>query len=269
MATFFRGDSGDVGALAPLVINGHWPRTAHEVAVSGQVMKERGLRVGDSITLELNGHRASAVIVADIFTDGSVQVAAGNATLDLLDPGARADSYVVQVKHGTDLDSFSAAVHSGDAGLQAFAAPGGNSGGAKVIDAAVTLLTLMLATVAALGVFNTVVLNTRERRRDLGMLKSIGMTPRQVIVMLLTSMGLLGLVGGLLGVPLGIGAHRWVVPAMVHSGQLAIPALVLHVFTAPLVVALGLAAVAIAVLGAFIPSRTAAWSPIAEVLHNE
>ncbi|MFK4265722.1 FtsX-like permease family protein [Streptomyces milbemycinicus] len=37
----------------------------------------------------------------------------------------------------------------------------------------------MLTVVAALGVFNTVVLNTRDRRRDLGMLKSIGMTPRQ------------------------------------------------------------------------------------------
>ena len=40
-----------------------------------------------------------------------------------------------------------------------------------------SLLTLLLGAVAALGVFNTVVLNTRERRRDLGMLKSIGMTP--------------------------------------------------------------------------------------------
>ena len=68
----------------------------------------------------------------------------------------------------------------------------------------VTLLTLVLGMVAALGVFNTVVLNARERRRDLGMLKSIGMTPRQVTVMMVTSMGALGVVGGLVGVPLGI-----------------------------------------------------------------
>ncbi|MFD0328207.1 FtsX-like permease family protein [Streptacidiphilus monticola] len=51
-----------------------------------------------------------------------------------------------------------------------------------------SILTLLLGTVAALGVFNTVVLNTHERRRDLGMLKSIGMTPRQVTVMTFTSM---------------------------------------------------------------------------------
>ena len=126
-----------------------------------------------------------------------------------------------------------------------------------------------LGTVAALGVFNTIVLNTRERRRDLGMLKSIGMTPRQVIAMLLTSMGVLGVLGGLIGVPLGVEAHRLVVPAMVHSGQLVVPDFLLHVFDARLLSVLGLAAVAVALLGALIPSRSAAWRPIAEVLHNE
>jgi putative ABC transport system permease protein len=82
-------------------------------------------------------------------------------------------------------------------------------------------------------------------------------------------MGVLGVIGGLIGVPLGVEAHRLVVPAMVHSGQLVVPDFLLHVFDAPLLGGLGLAAVAIALLGALIPSRTAAWRPIAEVLHNE
>ncbi|MGY3676728.1 FtsX-like permease family protein [Streptomyces sp. TE33382] len=43
------------------------------------------------------------------------------------------------------------------------------------------------------------------------MLKSIGMTPRQVVMMTVTSVAGLGAVGGLLGIPLGIGAHRLVV----------------------------------------------------------
>ena len=101
------------------------------------------------------------------------------------------------------------------------------------------------------------------------MLKSIGMTPRQLMAMLLTSMGVIGVLGGLLGVPLGIGVHRLVVPAMAHSGQLEVPGFLLNVFSIPLVAGLGLAAVAIAVLGALIPARSAAWSPIAEVLRNE
>lgn len=265
-AVFYRGDTG---ALAPKVEKGHWPNGPGQVALSGQVLKDRGLRVGDTITLESNAKRVRVLVVGDLFSDGNIQLAAGPGTLAQLAPDARADSYLVELTSGTDADAYSAAVRAGDPSLDAFPAPGNHSGGARVVNAAATLLTLMLGAVAALGVFNTIVLNTRERRRDLGTLKSMGMTPRQVIAMLLTSMGVLGLLGGLVGVPLGIGAHRLVVPAMVHAGQLVVPGFLLHVFDAQLVVGLGLAAVAIALLGALIPSRSAASRPIAEVLHNE
>ena len=46
-----------------------------------------------------------------------------------------------------------------------------------ILDALITTLTLLLCAVAALGVLNTVVLNTRERVHDIGVLKAIGMTP--------------------------------------------------------------------------------------------
>ncbi|MEV5297110.1 ABC transporter permease [Amycolatopsis methanolica] len=127
----------------------------------------------------------------------------------------------------------------------------------------------MLGAVAALGVFNTVVLNARERRRDLGMLKSIGMTPRQVTVMLVTSMGALGLVGGLIGVALGILAHRVVAPAMMRAAQSDVFGFVLDVYRAPMAALLALAGIVIAVAGALIPARGAARTPIAAVLRSE
>ncbi len=265
-AAFYRQDPGK---LAPRLVKGHWPSGAAQVALNGQTLKTRGLHVGDRITLQLNGRRAPAQIVGDFMAEGNLELAADGQTLDLLDPAARADGYLVQVSPGTDVQAYSAKVRAGDPALDAFPAPGSSSTGAKLVDAAAVLFTLMLATVAALGVFNTVVLSTRERRRDLGMLKSIGMTPRQVIGMLLTAMGVIGALGGVLGVPLGIAAHRLVVPAMVHSGQLEVPDFLLNVFDVRVIVALGAAGIAIAVIGALIPARSAAWSPIAEVLRNE
>ncbi|MFJ7497514.1 FtsX-like permease family protein [Streptomyces sp. NPDC097727] len=56
---------------------------------------------------------------------------------------------------------------------------------------------------AALGVFDAVLLSTRERRRDPGTLKSIGMTPRQVAVMTVPSVAGVGVVSGLVGTPWG------------------------------------------------------------------
>ncbi|WP_308120099.1 ABC transporter permease [Streptomyces bambusae] len=125
---------------------------------------------------------------------------------------------------------------------------------------------MLLTVVAALGVFNTVLLNIRERRRDLGMLKSIGMTPRQVVLMTVSSVAALGVAGGLLGIPLGIAAHRLVVD---HVGVVSFPESMKQVWHLPQLSALLLAGVAIAVLGALIPARSAARLTIAEVLHNE
>ena len=131
------------------------------------------------------------------------------------------------------------------------------------------MFTVLLAIVAALGVFNTVLLSTRERRRDLGMLKSIGMTPREATLMIVTSMAELGVAGTLIGLPLGILAQRLVVAAMTHSAFFILPAYMINVWTPSLVAALAFSGLIIAVLGAFIPARSAARLTIATVLHNE
>jgi ABC-type lipoprotein release transport system permease subunit len=182
-------------------------------------------------------------------------------------PG-RASNYEVQVAHGTDIDAYIRAVHAADPGLTAAAKTTVNTGAVTLIGSA-SLLTVMLAVVAALGVFNTVVLNTRERRRDLGMLKSIGMTPRQVIVMMMASMATLGVIGGLLGVPIGVIAHRLIVPRMVGPAGIVLPPAMMDVWHLPTLALLAVAGVAIAVVGAAIPARSAARLAIAEVLRNE
>ena len=76
-----------------------------------------------------------------------------------------------------------------------------NSRKSVVIDlmvAIIGMLTLMLAVVAALGVLNMVVINTRERFHDLGVFKAIGMTPRQTIAMVVCWVAGTGLVAGVL-----------------------------------------------------------------------
>ncbi len=129
-----------------------------------------------------------------------------------------------------------------------------------------TVFTVLLSVVAAPGVFNTLLLNIRERRRDLGMLKSIGMTPRQVVAMTVTSVAWQGAASGIIGIPIGIAAHRLIVE---HVPIMDFPEAMIDVWSAPLLAGLALAGVVIAVLGALVPARSAARFPIAEVLHNE
>ncbi|MGY4771072.1 FtsX-like permease family protein [Kribbella sp. CWNU-51] len=263
--SFYRGDFTQLGYR---MLDGQWFDGPGQVVVSERFLRQRGLAVGDTMTLQGQGKSVQVRIVGKALYNSGDEVLSNWQTLALVSPKLRANLYEINVKPGTDLDAYVTAVQAGDPGLQETSGQDAGTFVAIVL-ATVVLLTLMLGTVAALGVFNTVVLNTRERRRDLGMLKSIGMTPGQVTVMVVTSMAALGALGGLLGIPLGILAHRLVVPAMANGAQVAIPAFMLNVYPLYLLALLVLAGILISTAGAYIPARSAAHTTIAEVLHNE
>nr|WP_238350698.1 ABC transporter permease [Kribbella shirazensis] len=263
--SFYRGDYEQLGYR---MLAGRWFDGPGQVVVSERFLRQRGLAVGDTITLQSQGKTVRAQIVGKAMYNSGDEVLSNWATLAQIAPALRANLYEVNVKPGTDLNAVMQAVKAKDSGLEEV--PGQDPGTfVAVVLATVVLLTLMLGTVAALGVFNTVVLNTRERRRDLGMLKSIGMTPAQVTVMVVTSMTALGAIGGLLGIPLGIVAHRVVVPAMANGAQVEFPDFMLDVYPASLLALLVAAGMLIAAAGAYFPARNAARATIAQVLHNE
>ncbi len=133
----------------------------------------------------------------------------------------------------------------------------------------------MLVAVACLGVLSTVVLDTRDRVRDLGVYRALGMTPRQTIAQVLTSVGVVGAVGavgvvaGVIGVPLGVALHRLVVPAMGRAAGTTIPPADIDVYGAPLLPLLAAAGVVIATAGALLPAGWAARTATARALRAE
>lgn len=262
MCQFLRGDTETYPGT---IIEGRWMRGRGEVVAPTPFLRKRGLKVGDHLTLTMGDRRETVTIVGAEWTGDPDLLQASWPTLEALAPEQAANQYYVQLAPGVDVSAYNAAVRAADPGLYPRVPDQQNTDVVAIVTSA-SVLTLLLATVAALGVFNTVVLNTRERRRDLGMLKSIGMTPRQVTVMVVTSMAALGVVGGLLGVSIGIVAHHLTIPAMTDAAGFTLPADVWH---APGLALLALAGVMIAVLGAFVPARSAARLTIAEVLHNE
>ena len=66
--------------------------------------------------------------------------------------------------------------------------------------------TLVGVIIAALGVFNSVLVSVTERRQELGILKVLGASPAQVFAVVTAETSLLGLMGGALGVSLAIAA---------------------------------------------------------------
>jgi len=80
--------------------------------------------------------------------------------------------------------------------------------GAGFVDQLLTFLTIMLllaVVIALLGSVNTLALSVHERTGELGLLRAVGMTTRQVRAMVRGESVIISLLGGLAGAALGLG----------------------------------------------------------------
>ena len=76
------------------------------------------------------------------------------------------------------------------------------------------VLALIAMIVGALGVVNTLTMNVLERTQEIGMLRSLGMTRRQVGKMILAEAGMMGLIGGAFGLVFGLFMSRTILKTM-------------------------------------------------------
>ena len=66
-------------------------------------------------------------------------------------------------------------------------------------------------------IYQSVTLSVVRRRREIGLLRTLGMTPGQVLLLFLAEGLASGLVGGLLGLGLGVGLARGVLAVMTQN----------------------------------------------------
>jgi putative ABC transport system permease protein len=142
-------------------------------------------------------------------------------------------------------------------------------GPVKIIDSVLLAIAAVLVLIGIAGVFNTLLLNTRERVHDTATLKAVGMSPRQVMVMVAASAGLLALVGGLVAMPLGLYLHHVLNDVISTSTGNDTPPGAYGVFNPLELAAIPVLGVAVAMAAALIPGRWAARTNVVEVLHSE
>jgi putative ABC transport system permease protein len=114
--------------------------------------------------------------------------------------------------------------------------------------------------VSLFGIVNTLVLTVFERTRELGMLRAVGMTRRQVRRMIRYESVITALIGGALGIALGV----------VLGGLLA-ARIDFIVFSLPIgqLIVFAIATILVGVLAAIFPARRAARLNVLEALQYE
>ncbi len=134
------------------------------------------------------------------------------------------------------------------------------------LQAGVFALVAILIGIALVNVFNTSLQAIQEKLRSIGILKTVGMTPAQIITMVNTTTGFLGFLATGLGIPLGWGFSKGILTTLAHTygfGEVHVTLNLIHIILLfPLMVG-------ISITGSYIPSRQAAKLAIVKVLRNE
>ena len=266
----YRGASGWIGYA---LINGRWFDGPGEAVAPTALFTTTGLHLGNTVRISVSGRVSTVRLVGEIFDeqDDNLLLRTDWSTLASVAPQTEPQTYDIAV--------------SGDAGRyaqQLYMATSGHPvdveiNGARGLDTPFLLITtavaglaLVLTLCALAGVFNTVVLNVREKARDMAILKALGMTRQEVIAMVLTSVIVIALAGVVIGIPAGVLLHHQILVTMGHIATgTAIPPQFFAVFPWRVLGALTLAGFAVALAGAWVPALWAARSPIGPLLAPE
>jgi putative ABC transport system permease protein len=262
---------GDARWLDYDMISGRWYSGPGQIDVPTYFLTATGKAVGDHVTITFGNKTFSVRIVGEIFSgvnNGLSMVTdwrtLAGADARLVQPG----QWDIQLRPGTSVPAYLQSLGT-QLGSGYAVGPNGAGRGGALVFGLIALLTLALATVAGLGVLNTVVLQTRERVHDLGVFRALGMTPRQTIAMVICWVAGIGVLAGIAAVPVGAELHSYLVPVMASAAGTALPATILDVYGTGILVVLALAGTVIAVAGALAPAGWAASGGTEQALRAE
>ena len=273
-------DSGD-GAVAPTIAEGRTPQRIDEVALGSATLSRLGLTIGDEVTLRSSGFDGTATVVGRAVLpalglyEGSDRTSIGDGALlasDALVPfGQSTDGmmFAATLSDSADvvaLEERTGTVLGGDVSISVVPAPRPSE-----IDSLARLRSLplvlsgLLVLVVGVTVVNAMVVAVRRRRHDLAVMQSMGSTNGGVTTVGVAQGVTIGVVGLLVGLPLGIVAGRWSWITLADAfGTLAEPV----VPVVPVMV-LTLTVLALAALSGALPVRVGLRRHPAEVLRSE
>ncbi|GGU63616.1 FtsX-like permease family protein [Kitasatospora aureofaciens] len=264
--------AGDASWSGFQLVSGRWFHGPGEVTVSAAFLRTDQKKVGDTVTLTDHGRNTPAKIIGEVLTTQDV-VFTDRSSLEPLGGAIHAEaiSFHIDLTPGADVKAYADGLDPAVSPMGLSADPGEAHINIVVLamNTLAGTLTLLLSVVAGLGVLNTVLLDTRERVHDLGVLKALGMSPRQTTGMVLTSVCGSGLLAGLVGVPIGVVVHHLVMPAMANAAGIDVPDVDLTVFAPSVVGPLILGGLVLALVGALLPATWAARTRTVTALRTE
>ena len=242
---------------------------ASDVLLEEETADEVEAGVGDEVTINGTGQRSRTFTVRGVYSDDAMLsgYALPQAGFDELFDETRIFSALVDLDEGAG-PGVKTAVNAALEGFPEARARDNEeleeefSGQIMQILGLFYALLAMSVLISAFGIVNTLTLSIHERTRELGLLRAVGMTRKEVRRMIRYESVITACFGALLGLLLGVFFAFVVVQALAEEGI---------GFSLPLgqVVALLVFAILVGVLAAILPARRAARLDVLEAISYE
>lgn len=135
----------------------------------------------------------------------------------------------------------------------------------SIVQSIVVGLASIALVVGAVGIMNTMYMAINERTQEIGVLKAIGASKRNIRLLFLLEAGMIGFIGGLIGVLLGIGITELTVFTATEFSSVEI----IRGYTLNLIISSLIFSTLIGVLSGYLPARKASNLEPADALRYE
>ncbi len=268
-----RAVEGDLSAFPFHISEGRFfgPNT-NEAMVGRGLLDWLGLKVGDHLTLTLEDEERRAVTwtIVGVYpepADAGQRMMVGLSSVSGLDRHAVPDTYYLKLSPGVDTANLRAYLEPDkESDLSLILVEEAIPSSVVYLQVAVFMLGGILIGIAVINVFITSLLATQEKLRVVGVLKTIGMVPSQVVTMISSAAGTLGLLAVLIGIPLGLALTGAMLTALSNVYGFGQVKLSFHGWVVTLLIPL---IVFVSLAGSYLPARWAARLSIVRVLREE
>lgn len=278
-------------AVAPPILSGRDIVSANEIVLGGATLTQLHEHVGGSVTFSNGISQPKTLRIVGTATmpalGNNMGMGVGALTslknfpgslLNLQGAAIPGPSVVlVRIRPGVSASVARRSLEMINAKVNAIPAASGLGGGVisdlrpiqivnfRSMGTTPTIFASVLAIGAVIALGLTVSASVRRRRRELALLKALGLTRRQLVAAISWQATVAAVVGAVVGIPLGvaIGRQLWVVFAR------SIDAVPVPAVPALTVVLVGAGALLFANLVAALPGRSASRTPVALVLRSE
>ncbi len=243
------------------------------VFVSTTLADRYGLQRGDTIILETRRGRRPfrvAAVIVDFTAQGNT-ITLSRRDLYRYFGERRVTSFTVDVEPGADPEAVRRAIEDRFGKRENVTVESSREFRQRVINlmnqsfALLNTLVAIAVLVSSFGLINTLMMNVFERTREIGMLRSLGATRRQIVKMVLAESATLGLTGGVFGLGLGLILARFMVQGLNTVGGYRL----VYQFTwFPVILGL-VVALLVSQAAALYPARRAAAINIVEAIKHE